>query len=74
MLLVSSVLAPVLAYLWLWAGSANANFYFAISLVHATAQIFLVTDVIYAFLRRKHALKHGKEPTINGKKATLILQ
>ncbi|CAD5117902.1 DgyrCDS6647 [Dimorphilus gyrociliatus] len=59
MLLVSSILAPVLSYLWLWAGSANANFYFAISLVHATAQIFLVTDIIYAFLRRKHALKHA---------------
>ena len=36
---VCSVLAPILYHLWIYAGSANANFYFAITLVYSTAQV-----------------------------------
>ncbi len=39
MFVVCSVLAPILYHLWIYAGSANANFYFAISLVYSTAQV-----------------------------------
>ncbi len=39
MFIVCSVLAPVLWYLWIYAGSANANFYFAFNLVYGTAQV-----------------------------------
>lgn len=40
MFLVCTVFAPIQYYLWIYAGSANANFYFAISLAFSTAQVF----------------------------------
>ena len=39
MYVVCTVLAPILWHLWIYAGSANANFYFAITLVYSTAQV-----------------------------------
>ena len=39
MFLACSVLCPVLWYLWIHAGSANANFFFAITLTYALAQV-----------------------------------
>ena len=39
MFLIASVLCPVLWYLWVQAGSANANFFFAITLTYALAQV-----------------------------------
>lgn len=71
--LCCSVLAPVMWLLWIHAGSANANFYFAITLVYSTAQIFLLTDLLYAHLRRQIHLKYGLNPTINGNKAAVVL-
>ncbi|XP_071824466.1 phosphatidylinositol glycan anchor biosynthesis class U protein-like [Apostichopus japonicus] len=59
MIVISVVLAPVLWHLWIYAGSANANFLFAFTLIYSTAQIFLVTDLIFAFLRRSFSLQHG---------------
>ena len=42
MFLLSSVLCPVLWYLWIHAGSANANFFFAMTLTYALAQVHLL--------------------------------
>ncbi|XP_020893330.1 phosphatidylinositol glycan anchor biosynthesis class U protein [Exaiptasia diaphana] len=39
MLVFSTFLAPVFWYLWIYAGSANANFFYAITLVYSTAQV-----------------------------------
>ena len=39
MFLLSSVLCPVLWYLWIHAGSANANFFFAMTITYALAQV-----------------------------------
>ena len=39
MFLIFSILCPVLWYLWIHAGSANANFFFAITLTYALAQV-----------------------------------
>lgn len=59
MFLVSSILCPVLWYLWIHAGSANANFFFSMTLTYSLAQIFLVADVIYSFMVYQYDLKHG---------------
>eukprot|EP00731_Ephydatia_muelleri_P026541 Em0018g641a len=59
MFLVASVLGPVLWYLWIHAGSANANFFFAMTLVYCLAQVFLISDTIYAFLVYNYDLLHG---------------
>ena len=39
MFLIASVLCPVLWYLWIHVGSANANFFFATTLTYALAQV-----------------------------------
>ncbi len=41
MFLLSSVLCPVLWFLWIHAGSANANFFFAMTITYALAQVLL---------------------------------
>jgi GPI-anchor transamidase subunit U len=61
MLLASTVLAPVMFYLWLGSGGGNANFYFAITLVNAVGQIFLLVDVLYANLKREFIKKNGAD-------------
>ena len=43
MLICSSFLAPVFWQLWIYAGSANANFFFAITLAYSTAQVFTIS-------------------------------
>ncbi|CAH1778134.1 unnamed protein product [Owenia fusiformis] len=74
MYIVCSVVAPILWHLWIYAGSANANFYFAITLVYSTAQIFLMTDLLFAFLRRDYDVIHGtNQLQADGKPAKIIL-
>ncbi|XP_054278899.1 phosphatidylinositol glycan anchor biosynthesis class U protein-like [Macrosteles quadrilineatus] len=72
--LVTSVLAPVLWHLWIYCRSANANFYFGVTLAFATAQIFLITDILFAYIKREFALKNGLQRTIDGEEAKLILE
>ena len=59
MVAVSSIVGPILWHLWIHSGSANANFYFSMTLVYNLAQIFLVTDVMYAFAAHQYDLLHG---------------
>lgn len=50
-LLYASLLGPVFYYLWIYAGSGNANFFYAITLVWNLGLMILMTDTIYAVLR-----------------------
>uniref|UniRef100_A0A665U6I2 Phosphatidylinositol glycan anchor biosynthesis class U protein-like n=1 Tax=Echeneis naucrates TaxID=173247 RepID=A0A665U6I2_ECHNA len=68
-------LFPVLWHLWIYAGSANSNFYYAITLLFNVAQILLVSDYFYAFLRREHHLTYGLYlKRKDGSEATLVLK
>lgn len=58
-LVAAVALGPVFWHLWLFAGSANANFYFASSLILTSAQVFIVFDVLFAYLKRSFELKVG---------------
>ena len=40
-----AVLAPILYHLWIFTGTANANFFYAITLVYALGQIILIVEV-----------------------------
>lgn len=74
MYICTTVFGPILYHLWIYAGSANANFYFATSLAFSTAQIFLVTDLLYGFLRREYDLENGfKHLEIGENKKQVIL-
>ncbi|XP_028854555.1 phosphatidylinositol glycan anchor biosynthesis class U protein [Denticeps clupeoides] len=74
-LLACSALFPVLWHLWIYAGSANSNFYYAITLLFNVGQVLLVSDYFYAYLRREHHLSHGLYlKKKDGSEATLVLK
>lgn len=56
---IASALGPTVWYLWVYCNSANANFYFGATLALSTAQIFLVTDLLFATSKREFCLKNG---------------
>uniref|UniRef100_S4R9F7 Phosphatidylinositol glycan anchor biosynthesis, class U n=1 Tax=Petromyzon marinus TaxID=7757 RepID=S4R9F7_PETMA len=74
LLVVCSVLFPVL-WLWIFSGSANANFYYATTLAFNTGQILLISDYLYAFLRREFHLFHGlRVKSDDGKDSYVLLK
>ncbi|XP_023984112.1 phosphatidylinositol glycan anchor biosynthesis class U protein [Physeter macrocephalus] len=74
-IIVCSLLFPVLWHLWIYAGSANSNFFYAITLTFNVGQILLISDYFYAFLRREYYLTHGLYLTTkDGTEAMLVLK
>lgn len=57
-IVTTSVLAPILWYLWIVLGTANANFYFGITIGYNVAQIFLTTDLMFAYVKREFHLRN----------------
>ncbi|XP_028156158.1 phosphatidylinositol glycan anchor biosynthesis class U protein [Ostrinia nubilalis] len=72
--IITSALGPTVWHLWIYSGSANANFFFGVTLSFATAQIFLITDLLFAYIKREFTLKHGSSRQVDGKPAKLVLQ
>jgi len=72
--IATSVLAPIQWFLWIYSGSANANFYFGVTIAFGTAQIFLLTDVLLAYMKREYYLRNGLSKEIDGKPAGLSLK
>ena len=71
MFVCTTVFGPILYYLWIYAGSANANFYFAIALAFSTAQVsvsfyfvtswyryLLVFVLLHPGIQAKHFVLH----------------
>ncbi|KAM0329402.1 hypothetical protein ACHAQA_004709 [Verticillium albo-atrum] len=50
-ILYASFLGPAFYHLWIYAGSGNANFFYAITLVWSLAQSLLVSDLTFAIIR-----------------------
>ncbi|ESN92106.1 hypothetical protein HELRODRAFT_187585 [Helobdella robusta] len=74
-LIVATILGPVLWHLWMYAGSANANFYFASSLAISAAQVFIIFDLLFAYQKRKLELKMGvKQKGPDGKPVKYYLE
>ncbi|XP_046751908.1 phosphatidylinositol glycan anchor biosynthesis class U protein [Diprion similis] len=73
-LLSCTVFAPTVWHLWIYSRSANANFYFGVTLAFAIAQIFLVTDVLFASVKREFSLRHGLSREIHGNTGKLLLE
>lgn len=72
--LITIIIMPTLWHLWIYLGSANANFYFGATLAFCTGQIFLVTDILFAYIKREFCLKNGQSLLIDGKKAKIVLE
>lgn len=50
-LMYATFLGPAFFHLWIYAGSGNANFFYAITLVWSLGQSLLVSDLAFAVLR-----------------------
>ena len=50
-LLYATLLGPAFYHLWIYAGSGNANFFYAITLVWSLGLSILVGDSLFAVLR-----------------------
>ena len=64
-LLYASLLGPAFYYLWIYAGSGNANFFYAITLVwNFGLSVMVVADSIFAVLRDEWEVER---PEMRGK-------
>ncbi|KAJ5257865.1 hypothetical protein N7524_009421 [Penicillium chrysogenum] len=57
-ILYSSLLGPAFYHLWIYAGSGNANFFYAITLVWSLGLSILLADTVFAALRDEWEQEH----------------
>ncbi|CAK9278821.1 unnamed protein product [Sphagnum jensenii] len=53
----TAIIGPVMYNLWIWRGTGNANFYFAMNLVYATLQTVLIVESSSTIIRYDRNLK-----------------
>ncbi|KAF2192151.1 PIG-U-domain-containing protein [Zopfia rhizophila CBS 207.26] len=68
-ILYTSFLGPAFYYLWIYAGSGNANFFYAITLVWSLGLSVIVGDSLYAALRDEVDVER---PELRGKEVRRI--
>lgn len=68
-LLYATFLGPAFYHLWIYAGSGNANFFYAITLVWSLGQSLLVSDLAFAMLRDEWEVER---PEMMGKEVKQI--
>ncbi|KAL1965893.1 hypothetical protein VTN77DRAFT_5026 [Rasamsonia byssochlamydoides] len=68
-LLYATLLGPAFYHLWIYAGSGNANFFYAITLVWSLGLTILVADHIFAALRDEW---EQENPEMKGKEVRQI--
>ncbi|XP_050588523.1 phosphatidylinositol glycan anchor biosynthesis class U protein [Bombus affinis] len=73
-MLFCTVFAPTVWYQWIYSRSANANFYFGVTLAFAIAQIFLLTDILFASMKHQFAVRHGINNDVSENTAKLLLE
>ena len=62
--LYATLLGPAFYYLWIYAGSGNANFFYAITLVWSLGLTVILTDSLFAVLRDEI---ESERPELKGK-------
>lgn len=68
-LLYSALLGPAFHHIWIYAGSGNANFFYAITLVWSLGLAMLVGDSLFAVLRDEWEMLR---PEMRGKEVRQI--
>ena len=68
-LLYSTLLGPAFHHLWIYAGSGNANFFYAITLVWSLGLTILVGDTLFAVMRDEWEIDR---PEMKGKSVRQI--
>lgn len=67
--LYATFLGPAFYHLWIYAGSGNANFFYAITLVWSLGQSLMVSDLAFAVLRDEWEVER---PEVAGKQVRQI--
>ena len=68
-LMYATLLGPAFYHLWIYAGSGNANFFYAITLVWSLGLTVLVADLVFAILRDE---LESERPELKGKEIRQI--
>jgi phosphatidylinositol glycan class U len=68
-LLYATLLGPAFYHLWIYAGSGNANFFYAITLVWSLGLSIVLADSVFAALREEWELEN---PEMRGKDARQV--
>jgi phosphatidylinositol glycan class U len=68
-ILYASVLGPAFYHLWVYAGSGNANFFYAITLVWSLGLSIILGDSMFAALRDELDVER---PELQGKEVKRI--
>ncbi|KAH0559675.1 hypothetical protein GP486_003806 [Trichoglossum hirsutum] len=68
-ILYATLLGPAFYYLWIYAGSGNANFFYAITLVWSLGLSVVVADLLFAVLRDEWEVER---PDMKGKEVRQI--
>lgn len=68
-MLYAILLGPAFHHLWIYAGSGNANFFYAITLVWSLGLSMLVGDMLFAVLRDEWEVER---PEMKGKEIKRI--
>ncbi|KAI9767106.1 MAG: hypothetical protein M1840_005895 [Geoglossum simile] len=68
-ILYATLLGPAFYYLWIYAGSGNANFFYAITLVWSLGLTVVVADLLFAVLRDEWEVER---PEMKGKEVRQI--
>lgn len=68
-LLYCCIFGPAFHYLWIYQGSGNANFFYAITLVWNLSQGLLLTDVVFAWLKEEWEILN---PEHRGKRREVV--
>ena len=63
-ILYATLLGPAFYHLWIYAGSGNANFFYAITLVWSLGLSVIVADSVFAVLRDEWEVER---PEMKGK-------
>ncbi|XP_065575427.1 phosphatidylinositol glycan anchor biosynthesis class U protein-like [Artemia franciscana] len=74
MFVVSCILGPIFWSLWIYSGTANANFFYAMTLFFNASQIFLLTNIVLGKIKCDFFSENGLDLTIDEKKVSLCLE
>ncbi|GMM33740.1 GPI-anchor transamidase subunit [Saccharomycopsis crataegensis] len=63
------ILSPIFYYLWIFSGSGNSNFFYAINLVYSLGLGFMLIDFIWSYLSLEYLFEknNGKEVDYDAK-------
>ena len=72
-LLFTLVLSPVFHFIWIYAGSGNANFFYALTLLWGLANVLLLGDLLYGWTRRTYEIYIRSHEDVSWLRGLMVL-